>query len=219
MAYGQKTYRRGGKGGWDYTVKGPYGGFSAGINWRDYELQAMLQDITHELGSDIQRIVAMATKEVLEDIIHYAEHLTATTQSQVFEKIARSLVREDVEMGRSAGFSEYHFQIVSEDGAVGSRGEELAVLYKSSVPPWAYPEWIRNKEKKIMGKVQSSFSYLQKTGKAEAPALGFGNFAPGIAFGNERMRPFDWEEEVDWHIEDMIESRIMSLMRERYGAI
>ena len=218
MPIGQKTFRRGGKGGWDYQVKGPYGAFAMGVSWRDYQLQAFLEDISHELAPQIQRIIAIAVKETLDDIMDYARYLGATTNSAVYEKIASSLVIEREEMGRSLAFSEYRFSIESEDGAVGSRGEELAVLYKASRPRWQYPKWM-NEKKKFRGKVVSSRAYRQKTGKDMAPALGFGEYSPGINFGNERMRPFDWEEEVDWHIESKIESRLMSLMREQYGAV
>lgn len=218
MAYGSKTYRRGGAGGWDYQVQGPYGGFAMNVSWRDYELKAFMREVTHELGQEIQRIVAMAVKETLDDIKHYASYLGQHTNSDVFEKIADSLTIQRVEMGRSAGFAEYHFQIVT-DGATGSRGEELAILYKNTKPRWDYPEWISDEGRKFKGRVISSRNFKATGHGSYQPALGFGDSSPGIQFGNDRMRPFDWEEEVDWHIEDKIEERCIQLMRDKYGAI
>ena len=220
MAYGQKTFRRGGKGGWDYQVKGPYGGFAMGISWRDYELQAFMEEVAHELGPEIQRIVAIAVKETLDDIKYYAKHLGNTTGSMVFQKIADSLIIERDEIARSYAFQEFNFRIVSEDGAVGSRGEELAVLYKARKPEWNYAPWIRDLSgRRFKGTVESSRAFNLTKGMQSFPPLGFGQSSPGIKFGNERMRPFDWEEEVDWHIESKIEERLMALLRERYGAI
>lgn len=212
MAYGRELFRRGGKGGWNYRVTHPTGGY-AELSWNDFELEAFKRDVTHELSFEIQRIIAKAVKRVLEEILAYAKRMTALTSNLVYERIARSLSIEHIETGRHmTGQKEFNFQIVS-DGAPASRGADLAVLYQKSRSEWDYHPLFTQEKKPF---VVSSNAFLRATGETVFPAIGFAE-SPGISYSNERMRPFNWDDEVDWHIESEINEELVDLMQRRYG--